>query len=118
MTSVENTHFAYVLIHLFGSKYFLLIDHVRYPDQRLLVGMLLHVAIKHIVCNVDLSVSVPASELGSGIVQNLSWEFEPTDFLCVLCPVGFPLGLRIGPLAANLIRVGLHFEGFYFKGLM
>ena len=83
--------------------------------------MLLHVPIDHVVGNVDFSIGVPAGEFRFRIVQNLSREFKPTDFLGVLLPVSFPFGLGIGPLGANLVwifGIVLHLRVFYFKGLM
>jgi hypothetical protein len=112
----ENAHSAHILIHLSECVYFLLCDHARYPDQGLLLRVLFHVSVKHIVSDVDLSVWIPASELRSGIIQNFSGEFEPTDFFGVLLPISFPFGLRIGSLTANLMWIlGMY---FHFKGIL
>lgn len=68
VASVQDTHFADIFIHLSESICFLLVDHVRDPDQSLLVSVLIQVPIDHIVSDVDLSVGVPASELRFRIV--------------------------------------------------
>lgn len=105
MASVQNAHLAHVLIHLPEGIYFLLVDHVRYPNQSFLAGMFLQVPVDHVVSNVDLSIGVPTSKLGFRVVQDLGWEFKPTDFFRVLLPVGFSLRLRIGSFTANLVRI-------------
>ena len=99
MTSVQNAHLTHVLIHLPESINFLLVDHVRDPDQGLLISMFSQVTVDHVVSYVDLSISEPSSKFRFRIVQNFGWEFEPTNFFCLLLPVSFPFRLRICSLA-------------------
>jgi hypothetical protein len=56
----QPTHPTYIFIHFFIGPLSFLLNHIRNPNQTSLIGMGLQIPIKHIVSNINFSISKPS----------------------------------------------------------
>jgi hypothetical protein len=82
-----------------------LIDHVGDPDESLFMGMFFQVSIKHVISDIDFSIGIPTSKLWFLTIEYFVRKFKPTDFGCVLFPIGLPFSLGVCPLTARFINI-------------
>lgn len=64
-----------------------MIDHIRDPDEGLLVRVGGKVAVEHVVGNVDFPIGVPSCEGRLICVENGGWLFEPSHMAGLFGPV-------------------------------
>ena len=106
LLSEKNAHPAHIFVHFPEGEDLFLFDHVGDPDEGLLVGLGVEVAIDHVVVDVDESICEPSVEGGVGGIENGFGEAEPVNVGGFFLPEEFagfgggcpPVGLSINGL--------------------